>query len=134
MENTAAPLVMIVEDDPVIARLIATMLGAFGYRTQIALTAEAAALALAEAQPALVTLDLNLPGMGGAAFLHELRAAPDSADLPVIIVTAQQQIPSAARALADAVLIKPFGLEELIGAVGAATAESRLVERAVGGR
>lgn len=133
MDSTAAPLVVIVEDDSMIARLIATMLGTVGYRTHIAPSAEAAADDLLTLQPALVTLDLNLPGMSGADFLQQLRAEPRTADLPVAIVTAQQEIAPMARALADAVLVKPFGLDELLAVVQATAGPARLIERAVGG-
>lgn len=132
--DSAASRVLIVEDDPLIARLIATILKAHGYQTQIAPSAEAALDELPGFAPALITLDLNLPGASGADFLQGIRAMPQYAGLPVIIVTAQQQIPPRARALADAVMFKPFGLDELMAAVrGAAAAPAPLAERAVGG-
>lgn len=133
MDTVAGQLVLIVEDDALIARLIATMLRAHGYQTHICPSAEAALSDLPALRPALLTLDLNLPGMSGAGLLQQLRAAPAYAGLPVILITAQQQIPPEARALANGVLFKPFGLDELMGAVRAAAAVGQpLAERAVG--
>jgi DNA-binding response OmpR family regulator len=133
MQTTDKPLVMIVEDDPFIARLISLMLGKQSYRTHIAPDAETALRDLAVMRPELITLDLNLPGISGDAFLQQLRATPDIADLPVVIISAQQHIATETGRLADAALVKPFEMEDLLALVGAALARARLLAtRSVG--
>lgn len=133
MGSSAVPLILIVGDDAVIAHLVAVILTQHGCQTRIAPHAEAAVGDLKLARPALVTLDLDLPGMSGAAFLQQLRADVTTAALPVIIITGQHEIPLETQELANAVLAKPFGVDELTAVVGAAIAAQVLAERAVGG-
>ncbi|NJN17531.1 MAG: response regulator [Oscillochloris sp.] len=119
MSKIYAPVILIVEDDSAIARMIAAMLRGEGYQVQIAPDAETAIAELPAVRPALITLDLSLPGLSAAAFLEQLRAAPHTATLAVILITAEQAIRPDIRALADDLLPKPFGMDELIAQVQA---------------
>ncbi len=112
-----SPLALIIEDEPAIAQLLATILRMQGYQAQTALSGDAACDQLAAARPDLITLDLNLPGTSSAAILEQLRADPDTADLPVIVVSACPQIEPELAALVQGVLTKPFELDELIALV-----------------
>jgi CheY-like chemotaxis protein len=116
------PLALIVEDDRTIAQLMATILRMQGYRTLNAFDGDAALEQLAIVRPQLMTLDLNMPGMSGATILRRLRANPDTADLPVIVVSACVQIDQALAASAQAIIIKPFDLSELMSVVEAVAA------------
>jgi len=80
--------IVVVEDEPATLRLVAALLGAKGHRV-VALADGATLTATVRAErPALVLLDLELPGKDGFALLTELRAAPETARTRVVAFTA----------------------------------------------
>ncbi len=84
----AGELILIVEDNDKNMKLVRDVLGFHGYQTVEATTAEAG-LELAQARlPALILMDIQLPGLDGISALHRLRADPATAKIPVIAVTA----------------------------------------------
>ncbi|MFZ4618566.1 MAG: response regulator transcription factor [Rectinemataceae bacterium] len=110
--------VLVVEDDPAIAELVATYLGRDGHDVSIAATAEAA-LARMDEIPDLVLLDLGLPGMDGLQFLRAFRTASMA---PVIIVSARESDEDKLEGLglgADDFISKPFSPRVLAARVGA---------------
>lgn len=115
--------IVVVDDDASIRRLIELILLRAGYR--LALVANAPdALAEITAEPAdLVITDLMMPDMSGLDLLRALRADPQQADVPVIVLTAVGQ-PSqvdAARSLgAFECVLKPFGQAHFLATVRAA--------------
>ena len=64
--------------------------------------------------PHLITLDLNLPSMTGDRILSELRRRDETRALPVVLVTAVEPIPSHVRNLAQAIVPKPFQVDNLL--------------------
>jgi DNA-binding response OmpR family regulator len=115
--NDIPPLALVVEDDPAINQLLVTILRLHGYRAMSALDGDAALALLGSVRPQLMTLDLNMPGMSGAAILRLLRANPDTAALPVIVVSACAQVEPAVAADVQAVVVKPFDLGELLAVI-----------------
>jgi DNA-binding response OmpR family regulator len=110
-----ARVVLIVDDDKPIADFVATVVAEAGYAPVVA-TRGQQALELARAQwPALLITDLMLPFMSGGALIAALQAAGAAYGRPappVIAMTAAGL--RAARAVdADAILFKPFDLEDL---------------------
>ena len=68
----------------------------------------------------LVLLDINMPNMNGLEFLAELRAKPERADLPVIIISTEGREEDTARGLeagATAYIKKPFHSEEILDVI-----------------
>jgi DNA-binding response OmpR family regulator len=120
MTNTAQPLVLIVEDDDTIARLLHDVFSIQGFRPLVTRSAAEAAAALAAARPALMTLDLSMPHISGQTLLQVVRAQPDTRALPVIVITSQLPVDPMVYDLVAAVLEKPFELAELMEAVRAA--------------
>jgi two-component system KDP operon response regulator KdpE len=114
MNVEAAPLVLIVEDDPQVCRFLRTSLTAHAYRVLECATGDAA-LALAEQNtPDLMLLDLNLPDLDGMTIVERVRT---SSALPIIVISArasERQKVEALDAGADDYLTKPFGFEELL--------------------
>ncbi len=119
--------ILIVEDDPMMADTIASMLALFGYEIAIAATPQAALEMLPQAQPGLIVLDLNLPGgLSGIDVCREVKTRPESQDTPVIIVSAEddpQTIRAAQQAGAARYLVKPIGLDDLERAIAATLSE-----------
>lgn len=113
--------ILVVEDSPLVQRLLAVCLRDLGRPVRAALDAPAA-LAEVEAEvPALVILDIGLPGMDGWEFLRRLRTDPRGESLPVLVLTAHAQEEfrrEADRRGADSFMTKPFEPEALREAVG----------------
>jgi len=120
----AGELILIIEDNEKNRKLERDILQFHGYRTMEAETAEAG-IGLAQATPpALVLMDIQLPGMNGIAALHHLRADPRTRAIPVIAVTAsamthRQQIMAAGF---DGYQAKPIDVTQFVAAVRQAVA------------
>ncbi len=109
--------ILVVEDDPDIARLIAHHLQKAGYQVRVAHSAEAAVADIKEDPPDLVTLDLDLPGMQGEEFARRLQADPLTHEIPVLIVSVLVDDRAGMQFGAFA-LSKPIDQEELLATVG----------------
>jgi len=90
-KTRASIRVLICEDNPDVAAIIAEMLKPLGVVSDIAGTAGAARTLLKEHAYRLLLLDLNLPDQDGLDFLQELREAPTTTGLPVIVVSGRAQ-------------------------------------------
>jgi two-component system, OmpR family, phosphate regulon response regulator PhoB len=114
--------ILVVDDEPDIVALVAYHLARAGYGVSTASTGpEALAKAGAEL-PALVVLDLMLPGMSGFDVIDRLRGDPATANIAVLMLTARRDEPDRVRGLmlgADDYLTKPFSPQELTLRVGA---------------
>ena len=112
--------VLIVEDNEKNMKLFRDVLQATGYSTLEATTGEEAVeLALSEA-PALVLMDVQLPGIDGVEALERLRQNERTASIPVLALTAQAMSGDRERFLEagfDGYLAKPVDVGELIEAV-----------------
>jgi two-component system KDP operon response regulator KdpE len=112
--------VLVVEDEPALARALAITLRARAYQVEVAHTG-AAALDLAAARPPdLVVLDLGLPDIDGMDVLRALRGW---SEVPVVVLSARQTSDDKVEALdagADDYVSKPFGMAELLARLRAA--------------
>jgi two-component system cell cycle response regulator DivK len=84
----SAPVVLVVDDNPTNLKLIAYLLQAKGYEVRTAIDAESALHEVQTVRPALILMDLQLPGMDGLELTRRLKAAPETRDIVVIAVTA----------------------------------------------
>ncbi len=109
------PLILLVEDEPHIARGLVYNLEADGFRVVHVLTGEEALEQSLGTDFALVVLDLMLPGIGGIEVCRGLRLRDPQ--LPILILTARSQEEDRVAGLAagaDDYLTKPFSLEEFL--------------------
>jgi two-component system KDP operon response regulator KdpE len=107
------PLILIVEDEPQIRRIVRSALEEEGCRVVEAGSAASALERLAAAMPALMVLDLGLPDRDGVTLIRELRAW---SRVPVLVLSARSAEDEKIAALdagADDYLTKPFGVGEL---------------------
>ena len=81
-------LILIVEDNEKNLKLVRDVLQVKGYETLEAGTAEEGLKIARERKPALILMDIQLPGMSGIEALKALRAAPATAAIPVVAITA----------------------------------------------
>ncbi len=106
--------ILVVEDEPLIARQVARSLEAQGHRVQVAATAAQGLAAARHEAPDLVLLDLRLPDRSGLEVLDELREL--SPEIAVVIMTAHATVKTAVDAVrrgARDYLPKPLDLEEV---------------------
>lgn len=127
----AAWSVMIVDDDPFIRRLIATTLAdVAGFALHEASGGDEAVALAASLRPALVFLDVDMPGRNGIETCRALRALPATGAATIVMLTAgAEREREALAAGADLFLTKPFSPLELMRLV-----EELRGERAPGGR
>jgi PAS domain S-box-containing protein len=111
-----AASILLVEDDPGIARLIATQLEKAGYETDTVGSAEEALERLRVVRPDLMTVDVRLPGMDGFALIERLSADPRTRDIPVVVITVHDDDPRGVR-LGVTMLPKPIDQRELLATV-----------------
>lgn len=112
--------ILIIDDEAAVARSIGRILRSSGYDTTIATDGFQGGSLLMKLQPALVTLDLRMPGISGYDVLKFIRSTPETAQTRVVVISALDQL-SLQRALdegADAVLAKPFDNQRLAEVVG----------------
>jgi PAS domain S-box-containing protein len=79
--------ILVVDDEPDIASLIQRYLEGAGHHVSVATTAAEALLLARELQPHLITLDIMLPDMDGVAVLEQLKADPQTAAIPVLLLS-----------------------------------------------
>jgi len=120
----AGELILIVEDNEKNRKLERDIVQFHGYRTAEADNAEDGIRLAQATPPALVLMDIQLPGMNGIAALHHLRADPRTRAIPVIAVTAsamthRQQIMAAGF---DGYQAKPIDVTQFVAAVRQAVA------------
>jgi DNA-binding response OmpR family regulator len=112
-------LILVVDDEPAITRLVRTKLESVGHTVIRATHGEEALELLQEQQPDLIVLDLMMPGIDGFETLRRIRA---TSTVPVIILTARANDVDKLRGLeggADDYLIKPFNPDELAARISA---------------
>ena len=120
LPDIAPPMILVIEDERLIAQLLVQTLDLEGYATLVAHTGEAGlALAMREA-PHLILLDLMLPGIDGFEVVTRLRANLRTSHIPVVILSARHDIEDKVRAFAskaDDYLTKPFEHIELMARI-----------------
>jgi CheY-like chemotaxis protein/anti-sigma regulatory factor (Ser/Thr protein kinase) len=87
------PLVLVVEDNPVAALQIRTVLEELGYAVQAAPGGAEALATLPQVRPDLIILDLMMPEVDGFQVLEQIRAVPHTATIPVLVLTARELTP-----------------------------------------
>ena len=114
MTDAPKPLILIVDDEPQIRRLLTVTLEANGYQVLSAVTGQEGLVLAAQHRPALMILDLGLPDFSGKEVLSRLR---EWSNVPVIILSVQSDEKGKVAALdagADDYVTKPFNTEELL--------------------
>lgn len=112
-----APVALVIEDDANAAQLLLHLLESEGFRTYRALSAEKGLEMATRLRPALIVLDILLPGMDGWDCLARLKEAPKLAETPVVIVSIVADRGKGLTLGAATVLQKPVGRDELLAAI-----------------
>ena len=113
--------ILVCDDEPVLRALVRATLEGNGYQIAEARDGNEALEQARDVRPDLILLDLMMPGRTGLDALLELRADPELADIPVVMLTARAQVAdreAAEKAGATRFLTKPFSPDELGVIVG----------------
>jgi CheY-like chemotaxis protein len=119
-ESTAAPAVLIVDDNQISLRVMSSILSRAEFESVVVDSGQAAIEALARRDFDLVLLDLAMPGMAGDVATAHIRELPNCAGIPVVGITAgvtEELRESCRRNGMDAILGKPVDAEELVASV-----------------
>ena len=134
-ENPDGPLLLIADDEPVNVRVLDSFLRLEGYRVRSAKDGYEALDLIEKEKPALLLLDIMMPGLSGYQVCEKLREQYDHAALPIIMLTALNQADDKLRGFdagANDYLSKPFNKQELAARIDAhltaSKAEMRRVE------
>lgn len=113
------PRILVVDDEPQIARVLRTGLKTHGYDVRVAADGVSAMEAFGDWHPDLVVSDLAMPNMDGLELCRRLRAV---SSLPIIVLSVRGEEKTKVEALdagADDYVTKPFGMDELLARVRA---------------
>ena len=119
--------VMVVEDEPGLAEVLAINLQASGYEPLVVHDGLEALYVLDRETPSAILLDLHLPQISGFRLIQLLKQRTDVPSIPIIVITALsfQEAEEAVRAGADDFLTKPFSPEEVVERVNRLVARVR---------
>lgn len=115
----AQPLALVIEDDQNAATILATQLESIGFRVQHASDAETGLAMAAREAPALITLDLLLPGQNGWEALERIKGDPQLCAIPIVIVSVAEELGQGYALGAVEVLQKPVQRDALLTLVNA---------------
>ena len=116
-EETRAQTILVVDDDEDIRKVVSHNLEGEGYHVLTAAGGDEAMDIVKAGRPDLVILDIMMPVRDGYDVLAEIRASPDTADLPVVLLTAKRaesDIWEGWSSGADYYMTKPFEVGELM--------------------
>jgi signal transduction histidine kinase/CheY-like chemotaxis protein len=111
--TTDAPLALVIDDDPAVRDLMQRFLAREGYAVVTAPDGGTGLRLAAELRPALITLDLIMPGMDGWSVLAALKADPALAETPVVVLTMLDDRSRGYALKADEFMTKPVDRERL---------------------
>jgi len=114
--------ILVIEDEPSIAELIAVNLAHAGFEVEKALQADQALIMIGRKVPSLIVLDWMLPGKPGIKFAQELKASDKTKSIPILMLTAKSEEADKVAGLnagADDYVTKPFSPNEFIARVKA---------------
>ena len=116
----ANELILIIEDNEKNRKLARDVLRVKGYQTIESETAEEGLQLAKSRAPALILMDIQLPGMDGITAMKQLKSDPTTKNIPVIAITASAMTHNRQTMLAegfDGYQTKPIGLKEFLGEV-----------------
>lgn len=108
-------MILVVEDDPQVAKLISLVLRRGGYESQVVADGDSALQRATAAKPSMIFADLTIKGMGGEQLCRTLKSRSETKNIPYIVVSGDSDIAEKARVCgADDYMGKPFEFDDLI--------------------
>ncbi|MGF1604673.1 MAG: PleD family two-component system response regulator [Thermosynechococcaceae cyanobacterium] len=115
-ETHAAPeSVMIIDDSPIVLMQFQHLVTALGYPVVVNQEAEKSIPMIAQVKPAIIFIDINMPGISGFELVKKIRQTPEIASIPLVILTGEQKLSNKWRAQWSGCdfLTKPLSLNEI---------------------
>jgi len=114
--------IVIVEDDPSIAEMTKMMLQRSGFEVLVCDNGREAVDFIKKARPALILLDVMLPGMDGSAIARELSKIEETAFIPIVVTSALEESKQLFNGITQVrgFCSKPFTLKKLLDAINTA--------------
>lgn len=117
-DTVTVSYILIVDDDPTIRSVLEALLEDEGFDPVTATNGQEALRIVADDRPALILMDLMMPVMSGVDAVRVLKEDPQTADIPVIAMSAGFILrESIEDLLADGIIAKPFELDALIASI-----------------
>jgi CheY-like chemotaxis protein len=132
VQTSPGARVLVVDDSPTICAVLGKMLGKDGYRVLKAADGASAIELARREQPALIFLDVVMPGMNGFTVLRKLRHDPLTRHIPIVMISGNQQATEQfylQRYGADDFMKKPFDRDDVCRRIGGMVAAGRLPPR-----
>jgi two-component system response regulator MprA len=129
LDSPQSERVLVVDDDPPLARMLTRTLSAEGFEVTVAVDGSAALVAVERSAPDVIVLDVALPALDGLAVCRRLRAK--GLGTPILMLTARDAVADRVAGLeagADDYLVKPFAVAELIARLRALSRRGRTTE------
>jgi CheY-like chemotaxis protein len=121
--------IIVVDDNPDIVNIVKTILEGKGYNVLCAYSGAELLTKLKERKPDLIILDIMMPEMDGLEVLTKLKGVPDTASIPVILLTAKVQyedVLGGYKLGADYYITKPFTSTQLTNGINLLLGEGKL--------
>ncbi len=121
--------ILVIDDSPVVVKLLTDILAAEGFQVRSAETGELALRSVAAKPPGLILLDIKLPGMDGFEVCRRLKARKESREIPILFISGLDDLDVKVRGFglgAVDFITKPFQREELLARVRTHLELSRL--------
>lgn len=113
--------ILVVDDDPLLRSSIAMVLEDEGYTVELASDGLAAMACVRNERPDVILLDVMMPNMSGTQVLKELQDNPETADIPVFVMTAINGLAAGRVVKGPCVLVeKPFAVDDLLNKIALA--------------
>lgn len=110
--------ILVVDDDPMILKLVQSRLEANQYTIVTAGDGDEALIKVGTEKPDLIILDIQMPKMDGYTFLRELKKSKDHKNIPVVVLTAKDKMQDLFKLEGvKNYIVKPFETKELLAAV-----------------
>jgi twitching motility two-component system response regulator PilH len=119
-KRMSAKSILVVEDSPTELRVVTDLLDGNGYQYSVAMDGEEALLKAAQIKPQLMLLDVILPKKNGFQVCRQLKSAPETRDIKIIVLSSKNQESDrywGLRQGADLYMTKPYRSEELLEAI-----------------
>jgi two-component system, OmpR family, response regulator MprA len=134
-EERSPMTILVIDDDNNIIELIRLGLKYEGFQVESTDTGSDGLAAAQRVNPALIVLDILLPDLDGLEVCSLLRANPTTRDIPVLMLTAKDDVRDRVTGLqngADDYLVKPFDFDELVARIRAILRRARRVQGEIG--
>lgn len=132
MGDYHAQNILIVDDDPVIRMLVTEYLAHYGHSVEVVESGKLCLEKIEQKSPDILILDMLMPDMSGNEVLERLRADPRTANLPIIMLSADKRMAAQASngAHADCYIEKPFNIKDFLTAIESLQKQSGPVKAA----